>query len=132
VVSTEDTDEIWKATKKESMEKVKERANRLVRTDSPMVDEAEVEKSFWFSRSDDWVINRKTKKIILLKFKWTSDCGESYFKDMWRVTENQHTPIMPGLRSLAEERGWEVPVVPLVTGQRKDHRETSPYASRRA
>ncbi len=51
------------------MEKVKERENRLVRADSSMVDEAEVEKSFWLSRSDDWMINRKTKKIILLEFK---------------------------------------------------------------
>jgi hypothetical protein len=62
------------------------------------------------------VINRKTKKIILLEFKRTSDCGESYFKDMWKVTENQHTPIMTGLRALAEEREWEVEVVPLVAG----------------
>ncbi len=54
VVSTEDTDEIWKTAKKEAMEKVEERANRLVRTDSPMVDEAEVEKSFWL-RSPDHV-----------------------------------------------------------------------------
>ncbi len=46
VVSTEDTDEIWKTVKEESMEKVKERANRLVRTDSSMYDETEVEKSF--------------------------------------------------------------------------------------
>jgi hypothetical protein len=57
------TDEIWKAAKEEAMEKVKERANRRVRADSPMVDEAEVEKSFWLSRPDGWVINRKTKKI---------------------------------------------------------------------
>ncbi len=51
------------------------------------------------------MINRKTKKIILLEFKMTSDCGESYFKDMWRgrVTEKQHTPSMIGLRTLAEE-----------------------------
>jgi hypothetical protein len=76
-----------------------------------------VEKSFWFSRPDGWVINRKTKKIILLEFKRTSDCGESYFKDMWRVAEKQHTPIMIGLRSLEEEREWEVAVVPLVAGQ---------------
>jgi hypothetical protein len=33
-----------------------------------MTDEAEVEKSFWLSRPDGWVINRKTKKIILLVF----------------------------------------------------------------
>ncbi len=49
------------------------------------------------------MINRKTKKIILLEFKRTSDCGESYFKDMWRVAEKQYTPIMIGLRTLTEE-----------------------------
>ena len=63
VVSTEDTDEIWKAAKEEAMEKVKGRANRQVRADSPMTDEEEVEKSFWFSSPDGWVINMKTKKI---------------------------------------------------------------------
>jgi ribonuclease HI len=118
VVSTEDTEEIWKAAKEEAMEKAKGNANRQVRVDSPMVDEAEVEKSFWLSRPDGWVINEKTKKIILLEFKRTSDYGESYFKDMWRVAEKQHTPIMIGLRALAEEREWEVAVVPLVAGQR--------------
>jgi len=102
VVSTEDTDEIWKAAKEEAMEKVKGRANRQGRADSPMVDEAEVEKSFWLSRPDGWVINRKTKKIILLEFKRTSDYGESYFKDMWRVAEKQHTPIMIGLKALGK------------------------------
>jgi hypothetical protein len=87
-------------------------------TDSPMVEETEVEKSFWISRPDGWVINRKMKKIILLEFKRTSDCGESYFKNMWRVTEKQQTPIMIGLRVLAKEREWKVAVVPLVAGQR--------------
>ena len=100
------------------MEKVKGRANRQVRADSPRVDEAEVEKSFWLSRPDGWVINRKTKKIILLEFKRTSDYGESYFKDMWGVAEKQHTPIMIGLRALPEEREWEVVVVPLSACQR--------------
>ena len=118
VVSTEDTEEIWKAAKEEAMEKAKGKANRQVRADSPMVDEAEVEKSFWLSRPDGWVINRKTKKIILLEFKRTSDCGESYFKDMWKVAENQHSPILTGLKALAEERGWEIAVVPFITGQR--------------
>jgi hypothetical protein len=46
VVSTEDTEEIWKAAKEEAMEKAKGKANRQVRADSPMVDEEEVEKSF--------------------------------------------------------------------------------------
>ena len=63
VVSTEDTDEIWETSKEESMEKVRGRSNRIVRTDSPMTDEEEVEQSFCLSRSDGWVINRKTKKI---------------------------------------------------------------------
>jgi hypothetical protein len=119
VVSTEDTDKIWKTAKEEAMEKVKGRANRQVRADSPMVDEAEVEKAFWFSRPDCWVINRKTNKIVLLEFKRTSDYyGESYFKDMWGVAEKQHTPIMTGLRALTEEREWEVAVVPLIADQR--------------
>jgi hypothetical protein len=51
VVSIEDTDEIWKAVREEAMEKVKGRANRQVRADSPRVDEVEVEKSFWLRRS---------------------------------------------------------------------------------
>ena len=67
VVSTEDTDEIWEAAKEEAMEKAKGKANRRARADSPMVDEAEVEKSFWLSRTDGWVINKKTKKIMLLE-----------------------------------------------------------------
>ena len=103
MVSTEDTDEIWKTVKEEEMEKVKGRANRRVRANSPMVDEAEVERSFWLSRPDGWVINRKTKKIVLLEFKRTSDCGESYYKDMWKVADKQHAPILTGLRALAGE-----------------------------
>ena len=63
VVSTEDIDEIWEEAKEEVMEKVRGRVNRQVRADSPMTDEAEVEKSFWISRPDGWVTNRKTKKI---------------------------------------------------------------------
>ena len=58
------------------------------------------------------------EKIILLEFKRTSDCGESYFQDMWKVAEKQQTPILKGLGSLAAEREWEVEVVPLVVGQR--------------
>jgi hypothetical protein len=83
-----------------------------------MVVEAEVEKSFWISRPDGWVIKRKTKKIVLLEFKRTSDCGESYYEDMWRVPEQQYVPILTGLRALSGERGWEIEVVPLVADQR--------------
>ena len=52
-----------------------------------MTDEAEVEKSFRLNRPDGWVINRKTKKIILLEFKRTSDGWKSYFQDMWKVAD---------------------------------------------
>ena len=118
VVSTEDTDEIWETVKEEAMEKINGREIRRAGADSPMVVEAEVEKSFWLSRQDGWVINRKTKKIVLLEFKRTSDCGESYYQDMWRVAEQQDVPTLTGLRALAGERGWEIEVVPLVAGQR--------------
>jgi hypothetical protein len=46
VVLTEDTGEIWEVAKEEAMKKVRGRANRPARADSPMADEAEVEKSF--------------------------------------------------------------------------------------
>jgi len=49
------------------------------------------------------VIHRKTKKLMLLELKRTSDCGESYFKDMWKVAENQHSPILIWLKALSEE-----------------------------
>jgi hypothetical protein len=70
------------------------------------------------------VSNRKMKKIILLEFKRTSDTTEAYFQDMWKVVEKQHTPILTGLRTLSEERGWEVDVVPLVVGHRLVREET--------
>ena len=58
------------------------------------------------------------KKIILLEFKRTADYSEAYYRDMKRVEEQQHTPILTGLRTLVTDRGWEVEVDPLVTGQR--------------
>ena len=118
MVSTEDTDEIWEAARDEAMEKINGREIRRAGADSPVVVEAEVEKSFWLSRPDGWVINRKTKRSVLLEFKRTSDCGESYYEDMRRVAEQQHVPTLTGLRALAGERGWEIEVVPLVAGQR--------------
>jgi hypothetical protein len=85
-----------------------------------MTDEVEVEKSFWLRRPDGWVINRKMKKIILFEYKRVADSSESYYQDMWKVTEKQHTPILTVLRDLTtvSDREWEVEVVPLVVGQR--------------
>ena len=65
-----------------------------------------------------WSTLRKMKKIILLEFKRTVDYSEAYYRDMRRVTEQQHTPILTGLRALVTDRGWEVEVAPLVAGQR--------------
>ncbi len=45
-----------------------------------LIDEEEVEKSFWINRPDDWVVNRKMKKIILLEFKRTTDYSESSYR----------------------------------------------------
>jgi hypothetical protein len=63
------------------------------------------------------VINKKTKRIIMLEFKRTSDTAETYYFDMRSIAERQHTPILEGLNALAEERGWVVEVLPLVAGQ---------------
>ncbi len=73
-------------------------------------DEKEVEKTFWLGRPDGWVINKKTKRIIMLEFKRASDTTETYYSDMKSIAERQHTPILEGLNALAEERGWVVEV----------------------
>ena len=105
------------------MEKVRGRVTWPTRADSPMTDETEVEKSFCLIRPDGWVVNRKMRKIMFLEFKRTSDAAETYFQDMWKVEEKQHTPILTGLRALTEERGWEVDVIPLVVGRRSVREE---------
>jgi hypothetical protein len=99
------------------IEKDRRNKNKTSGEDS-MIDVREVERSFWLSRPDGWVVNRKMKKILLLEFKRTTDYSEAYYRDMKRVSEQQHTPILTGLWALATDRGWEVEVVPLVTGQR--------------
>jgi hypothetical protein len=64
------------------------------------------------------VIHKKTKRIIMLEFKHASDTAEAYYSDIKSITERQHTPILEGLNTLSEERGWVVEVLPLVAGQR--------------
>ena len=75
-----------------------------------------MEKTFWFSRPDDWV--KKSKHIIMLESKRDSDTTETYYSDMKSIVESQHTPILEGLNTLTEEREWVVEVLPLVAGQR--------------
>jgi hypothetical protein len=57
------------------------------------------------SRSDGWVINRKMKRIIMLKFKRTTDTSETYYSDMKLISESHHTPNLEGLNGLTEDRG---------------------------
>ena len=118
VISDEDTAEIWGAAMETAIEKARRNKKKTSCEDSTMIDVREAERSFWLNRPDGWVVNRKMKKIILLEFKRTSDYSETYYRDMKRVTEQQHTPILTGLGALATDRGWEVEVVPLVAGQR--------------
>ena len=118
VISDEDTAEIWGAAKEVAIEQARRNKNKTSGEDSTMIDVREVERSFWLSRPDGWVVNRKMKKIILLEFKRTADYSEAYNRDMKRVAEQQHTPILTGRRALATDRGWEVEVVLLVAGQR--------------
>ena len=73
-----------------------------------------MEKTFWLSRPDGWVVEKKTKRIIMLEFKRTSDT--TYYSDMRAISVMQHTPILEGLNALVEERGWVVEVLPLVAG----------------
>ena len=84
--------EIWEAAKEVAIEKVRRNKDRTSGGDSTVIDVGEVEKSFWLSRPDGWVVNRKMKKIILLEFKRTTDYSESYYRDIRRMVEQQHTP----------------------------------------
>ena len=81
VVSVEDTTEIWETVKEGVMEKIRRNKDRTSGGYPTEIDEEEVEKSFCLSRPDDWVVNRKTKKIILLEFKRTADYSESCYRD---------------------------------------------------
>ena len=47
------------------------------------------------------------EEIVLLEFKRTTDYSESYYLDMWMVSE-QNTPILMHPRTLVTDRGWEV------------------------
>jgi hypothetical protein len=96
--------------------------NSPVRTDSPMTDEAEVEKSFCLIRPDDWVINRKMKKIILLEFKRTTNLRESYFQDMWNVWDNVRSRKRSGRKpsgslGLGKRMGKGSSTDPSINGQ---------------
>ena len=73
--------EVWLAAKSEAISKVRKRQGGAKGTEAPSPDEKEVEKIFLLSRPDGWVINKKTKRIIMLEFKRTSDTsGNGWWK----------------------------------------------------
>jgi hypothetical protein len=73
--------EVWLAAKSEAISKVRKRQGGGNRNRRPSPDEKEVENTFWLSRPDGWVINKKTKRIIMLEFKRTADAAETYYSD---------------------------------------------------
>ena len=101
VVSDEDTTEIWEVSKEESMKKTRGNKNRDTGTDPLMVDEKEVERSFWLRRPDGWVINRKMKKSLVTDREW----------------EVEVTPLVVGQRSVKESE-WLKSLKVLVAGER--------------
>jgi hypothetical protein len=65
--------EVWLQAKSESSIKVRRTKDGVKGTEVHCPDEKEVEKTFWLSRTDGWVINKKTKHIIMIEFKRASD-----------------------------------------------------------
>ena len=104
--------EVWLEAKSEATRKARRTKDGAKGAEAHCPDEKGVEKTFWLSRPDGWVINKKTKRIIMLEFKRASDTTETYYSDMKSIVERQHTPILKRLNTLAEERGWVVEVLP--------------------
>ena len=66
----------------EAISKVRRTKGGVKGAEAHCPDVKEVEKTFWIIRSDDWVINKKTKHIIMIEFKRASDIIEAYYSDM--------------------------------------------------
>ena len=79
-------------TREEVISKVQKLKGGVEGGETSDLDEKEVERTFCLSRSDDWVINSKMKRIIFLEFKRTSDTSETYYSDMKKVEEKQTHP----------------------------------------
>jgi hypothetical protein len=78
-LSDEDVTEVWLTTKSESIIKVRRTKVGTKGAEAQCPHEKEVEKTFWLSRPDGWVINKKTKRIVMLEFKLVSDTAETYY-----------------------------------------------------
>ena len=63
VFSKEDEADVWATARSEAMRKSKKIRGRAKGGEASNLDEQEVEKTFWLSRPDGWVINSKMKWI---------------------------------------------------------------------
>ena len=78
----------------EAIRKVRKMKGGVKGAEAPNPDEKEVEKTFLLSRPDGWVVNKKTKRIIMLEFIRVSDTAETYYSDMRKIAAKQHTRIL--------------------------------------
>ena len=81
-LSDEDVTEVWMTAKSEVISKVGKLKVGSRGPEVPNPDEKELEKTFWISRSNGLVINRKMKWIIILEFKRASDTTETYYSEV--------------------------------------------------
>jgi hypothetical protein len=79
VSSKEDEADVLATARSEAMSKAKKLRGGANGGEAHNLDEEEVEKTFWLSRPDGWVINSKMKWTILLEFKRTSDTSETNY-----------------------------------------------------
>jgi hypothetical protein len=100
VLSYKDVTEVLLVAKSEAISKVRKMKVGVKGAEASNPDEKEVEKTFWLSRPDGWVINKKLKRIMMLEFKIASDTAEAYYSNMKLIAERQHTPILEGLNAL--------------------------------
>jgi hypothetical protein len=71
---------ICTAVREEVMNQFRKNRSKREGAETHLLDEKEVEldRTFGFSWTDGWVINKKMERIILLEFKRTKDTSENY------------------------------------------------------
>ena len=92
-LSDEDVTEVWTEEKLEAIRKVRKMKNGVKGAEAPNPDEKEVEKTFWLSRPDGWVVNKKTKRIIMLEFKRIGYCRDILLRHESNNGETAHTHL---------------------------------------
>jgi hypothetical protein len=95
-LSDEDMTKVWLEAKSEAISKVRRTKSGVKEAEAHCPDTKELEKTFWLHRPDGWVINKKTKRIIMSEFKHVSDTEETYYSNMKSIAERQHKPILEG------------------------------------